>query len=211
MQCDINQPIYWLAQLSYERRYELMNNLRSYGTPHAIYDLLCLSFVYTTLYCATGKVSTGEYYCDFKHIDGDFTNGSSESSWKSYVQDLADQALQEASHSENIIISSRHQRLPSQEFLVKTLIEGGASEENITVVRLSDDTSTTTKRKSSIHQSPGAYSTQYCTWHPKKIVGQECVEWVVTNEQTDHSFASKKDPIINVIPTYEHTVHRTYD
>lgn len=140
-------------------------------------DISSANFVYLIAPSSgDGKVSTGEYYCDFKHIDGDFTNGSSESSWKSYVQDLADQALQEASHSENIIISSRHQRLPSQEFLVKTLIEGGASEENITVVRLSDDTSTTTKRKSSIHQSPGAYSTQYCTWHPKKIVGQECVE-----------------------------------
>jgi len=141
-----------------------------------MYYLLCLLFVYTVPYRAIGKVSTAEDYCDFKHIDGDFTNGSSESSWKSYVQDLADQALQEASHSENIVISSRHQRLPSQEFMVKRLIEGGASEENITVVRLSDNTSTSTKRKGSIHQSPGAYSTQYCTWHPKKIVGAECFE-----------------------------------
>lgn len=82
-----------------------------------------------------------------------------------FLHELSKRALEAANHSEKVLVryvtnSSQN----CQESLVKRLIAGGASDENITVVRLAMDHSTKKVRNGS------SYRTNYCTWRPKTVL-----------------------------------------
>eukprot|EP00536_Pseudo-nitzschia_multiseries_P006282 jgi/Psemu1/14835/gm1.14835_g len=145
-----------------------------------------------------GKTPTTEDYCDFVHIDGGglAAASSSPSSWKPCFEDLAARALRAArtslSANINIVIScnSTHQMQAShQDFLVKRLIAGGASEEKITVVRLAAGGAFACDPIQQPH-SHGSYRTQYCTWRPKKKV-QTAVVVAQTAVVTTSAVASR--------------------
>jgi len=99
------------------------------------------------------------------------SSNMSKASQKAFFEELSKRALEAADRSDKVVVryvtnSSRD----CQDSLVNRLIAGGASEENITVVRLSMDQGTKTL------QSRSFYRTNYCTWRPKTVLA-----WVAGN------------------------------
>lgn len=115
---------------------------------------------------ASTEPSSEEDYNDFEevHLDPCFenTHGPPQTN---FLDELSERALQAADRSEKVVVryvtnSSQN----CQESLVKRLIAGGASDENITVVRLAMDHSNKMARNGS------CYRTNYCTWRPKTVL-----------------------------------------
>ena len=112
----------------------------------------------------SAKSSTEEFN-DFEEVciedERDSSGGPSKTSQKAYLDELSDRALEAASRSDKIVL--RYATNSScQDALVKRLIVGGASQENITVVRLAMD--------DNAHRNKSFYQTNYCMWRPKTLV-----------------------------------------
>ena len=110
-----------------------------------------------------------EDYPDFEevHLDPCFENTHDNKAPppKNFFDELSRQALEAADRSQKVVVryvtnSSQN----CQESLVKRLIAGGASDENITVVRLAMDHSNKMARNGS------CYRTNYCNWRPKTVL-----------------------------------------
>lgn len=118
---------------------------------------------------SSAEASSVEDYRDFEevHLDNCFRNThDTEASHRNYFLDeLSRKALEAADRSEKVVV--RYMTSSSQncqESLVRRLISGGASDENITVVRLAMDHSYKTAANGS------SYRTNYCTWRPKTVL-----------------------------------------
>mmetsp|Transcript_15673 Transcript_15673/g.32199 ORF Transcript_15673/g.32199 Transcript_15673/m.32199 type:complete len:153 (+) Transcript_15673:274-732(+) len=100
-----------------------------------------------------------------KRDDSSSDSSSSSSRRESDLDELAHRALEAADRSDKVLLrhstSSTSSSREGQESLVKMLVEGGASHENITVVRL-DQNEKMAQRSS--------YRTSYCTWRPSSVL-----------------------------------------
>jgi len=130
---------------------------------------------------STGKSST-EDYRDFEeiHIEPDRDDDNNdyevqqhqETNRKSVLDELSRKALEAADRCDNpkvvvrYVTNTSSQDCCQQESLVQRLIEGGASHENITVVRHAMDQYSNQKHRSGL----SFYRTKYCTWRPKAVV-----------------------------------------
>jgi hypothetical protein len=121
--------------------------------------------------CIGTEKYSPEDYPDFEEIhiqpdiDGFEDRRENKDTQKAFVDELSNRALEAAGRSDKVVI--RYVTTSSQdcqESLVKRLIQSGASNENITVVRLAMDHSNKTHRNGSF------YRTNYCTWRPKSVL-----------------------------------------
>ena len=92
---------------------------------------------------------------------------ASQKTTASFLDELSHRAIEAAERSDKVVVRYvTNSSQDCQEPLVKRLIRGGASDENITVVRLTMDQNCSNNKR---HRSGSFYRTNYCNWRPKTM------------------------------------------
>jgi len=112
------------------------------------------------LFISTSETTSADDYQDFEEVH---LEPNSSVSKNDFLDELSGRALEAADRSDKVVVRYVTESFDCQDSMVNRLIQGGASHENITVVRLAPD-----HRE---HRNSGSsYQTQYCTWRPKTVL-----------------------------------------
>jgi len=129
-------------------------------------------------FCDAVTSSTNDYR-DFEEIH---VVQDDRASRKDFLDEISIRILEAACRSDKVVVRATRSFQDCQDLLVRRLIDGGVSQENITVVRLA-----TKERDGSF------YRTNYCTWRPKTVLA-----W---SEQINHNKGRQ-------ITTTRNTIHK---
>jgi hypothetical protein len=102
------------------------------------------------------ETSSTNDYRDFEEIH---VVQDDRASRKVFLDEISTMIMEAAGRSDKVVVRATRSFQDCQELLVRRLINGGVSQENITVVRLA-----TKNRDGSF------YRTNYCTWRPKTVL-----------------------------------------